>query len=117
KGPVAAGGYTDRLLTDYPNMFGDLSAGSGLNALRRDEEHARGFLIHHRKKLLYGSDCDDRIGTGEKCSGSQCLATLRNLITDRRALKDILSGNARRVIPARSHERSSDPWDAEWSEP
>ena len=33
---------TDRLLSDYPNMYGDMSAGSGLNALLRDEEHARG---------------------------------------------------------------------------
>ncbi|MDQ2900182.1 MAG: amidohydrolase, partial [Acidobacteriota bacterium] len=38
KGPVTPGGITDRLLSDYANMFGDLSAGSGLNALRRDED-------------------------------------------------------------------------------
>jgi uncharacterized protein len=98
KGPVTAGGYTDRLLTDYPNMYGDLSAGSGLNALTRDEEHARAFLLRHRNKLMFGSDCDDHIGSGEKCSGSQCLATLRRLVTDERALKDILAGNAKRVI-------------------
>jgi hypothetical protein len=29
---VTPGGITDRLLGDYPNMFGDCSAGSGLNA-------------------------------------------------------------------------------------
>ena len=39
-----AGGWTDRYLTDYPNMFGDLSAGSGLNALTRDEDFTRDFL-------------------------------------------------------------------------
>jgi uncharacterized protein len=101
KGRVAPGGYTDRLLSDYPNMYGDLSAGSGLNALQRDEEHARAFLLRHRRKLLYGSDCDDHIGTGEKCSGSQCLATIRRLVTDERALKDILAGNAKRIVPMR----------------
>ena len=31
-------GLTDRYLTDYPNMYGDLSATSGLNALTRDED-------------------------------------------------------------------------------
>ena len=31
-GPVTPGGITDRLLSDYPNMYGDLSAGSGLNS-------------------------------------------------------------------------------------
>jgi uncharacterized protein len=99
KGPVTPGGYTDRLLSDYPNMYGDLSAGSGLNALQRDEEHARAFLLRHRKKLMYGSDCDDHIGAGEKCSGAQCLSTLRKLVTDDKALQDILAGNAKRVIP------------------
>src|SRR5713226_9796948 len=70
---VTPGGITDRLLADYPNMYGDLSAGSGLNALRRDEDHAREFLARHHDKLMYGSDCDDRVGQGPKCSGSQCL--------------------------------------------
>ena len=41
KGPVTRGGLTDRYLSDYPNMFGDMSAGSGLNALTRDEEFAQ----------------------------------------------------------------------------
>jgi hypothetical protein len=44
KGPITPGGLTDRYLSDYSNMYGDLSAGSGLNALTRDEEHARAFL-------------------------------------------------------------------------
>jgi predicted TIM-barrel fold metal-dependent hydrolase len=106
KGPVTPGGYTDHLLSDYPNMYGDLSAGSGLNALQRDEDHARQFLLRHRKKLMYGSDCDDHVGAGAKCSGAQCLAEVRRLVTDQKALKDILSGNAKRVIPM--NRRNSD---------
>src|SRR5689334_10478143 len=66
KTKVTPGGITDRLLSDYPNMYGDLSAGSGLNSLLRDEEQARGFIERHQDKLLYGSDCDDRVGQGEK---------------------------------------------------
>ena len=89
---------TDRYLSDYPNMYGDLSAGSGLNALQRDDDHAQGFLLRHRKKLMYGSDCDDHVGAGEKCSGSQCLSTVRGLVADPEVLKDILSDNAKRVI-------------------
>jgi predicted TIM-barrel fold metal-dependent hydrolase len=99
KGKVTPGGYTDRLLSDYPNMYGDLSAGSGLNALQRDEDHARAFLMRHRKKLMYGSDCNDVVGSGEKCSGSQMLATLRRLVTDDKALRDIFAGNAKRIVP------------------
>ena len=103
KGAVSPGGYTDRLLRDYKNMYGDLSAGSGLNALQRDEEHARAFLLRHRRKLMYGSDCDDRVGSGEKCSGAQCLAALRRLASDPKALNDILARNAKSVIPMRRH--------------
>ena len=44
KGKVTAGGLTDRYLSDYPNAYADMSAGSGLHALTRDEDHARGFL-------------------------------------------------------------------------
>ena len=79
KTPVTPGGLTDRLLADYENMYGDLSAGSGLNALLRDEDHARGFLRRHQSKLLYGSDCNDSEGAGAKCSGSQCLEALKRL--------------------------------------
>jgi hypothetical protein len=45
KTPVTPGGITDRLLSDYPNIFGDTSAGSGLNSFTRDEDHARDLLL------------------------------------------------------------------------
>jgi predicted TIM-barrel fold metal-dependent hydrolase len=98
KGPVTPGGITDRLLADYPNMYGDLSAGSGLNALLRDEDHAREFLKRHQNKLLYGSDCSDKEGAGEKCSGSQQLAAVRRLAPDQQAVRKMLYGNAARVL-------------------
>jgi len=95
---VTPGGLTDRWLADYPNMYGDMSAGSGLNALLRDEEHARAFLKRHQNKLLYGSDCNDRDGQGEKCSGSQQIAAIRRLAPDSQAIRKILYGNAARVL-------------------
>ena len=98
KTPVTPGGLTDRWLSDYPNMYGDMSAGSGLNALLRDEEHARGFLKRHQDKLLYGSDCSDRDGQGDKCSGSQQIAAIRRLAPDAQAIRKILYGNAARLL-------------------
>ncbi|MEQ1861644.1 MAG: amidohydrolase [Chthoniobacteraceae bacterium] len=98
KGPVTPGGITDKLLANYPNMFADMSAGSGLGAMLRDEEHARGFLDRHQDKLLYGSDCNDSIGEGEKCSGAQMLATIRRLAPNKRAERKILFENAKRVL-------------------
>src|SRR3989442_3636416 len=53
---VTAGGITDRLLSDYPNMYADTSAGSGLNFFTRDEDHAREFMQRHQDKMLFGSD-------------------------------------------------------------
>ncbi len=97
KGPVTPGGITDRLLSNYPNMYGDLSAGSGLNALLRDEDHARDFLARHQDRLIYGSDCSDREGQGEPCSGSQQLAAVRRLAQEK-ALPKLLSGNATRLL-------------------
>ena len=73
KTKVTPGGITDHLLSDYPNMYGDMSAGSGLGALIRDEEHARGFLDRHQDKLLFGSDCNDTIGRGPGCQGGKPL--------------------------------------------
>jgi predicted TIM-barrel fold metal-dependent hydrolase len=98
KGPVTPGGITDRLLSDYPNIYGDLSAGSGLNAFLRDEDHAREFLKRHQDKLLYGSDCDDRAGAGKACSGSQQLDTIRRLAPDAQAVRKMLYGNAAKLL-------------------
>jgi len=98
KTPVTPGGLTDRWLSDYHNMYGDMSAGSGLNALLRDEEHARGFLKRHQDKLLYGSDCSDRDSQGAKCSGSQQIASIRRLAPDAQAIRKIFYGNAARLL-------------------
>lgn len=98
KKPVKAGGLTDRYLADYPNMFGDLSAGSGRNALTRDEDHARDFLKRHQDKLLLGTDCSDAAGEGSKCSGAQQIANVKRLLDDENAKKKILAGNARSLM-------------------
>jgi len=101
KGPVTPGGITDRLLSDYPNMYGDLSAGSGLNSLLRDEDHARDFLVRHQDRLLFGSDCNDRVGEGSGCIGSRILAAIRRLAPDPNVQRKILHDNARRLLKLR----------------
>lgn len=101
KGKVTPGGLTDRYLADYPNMFADMSAGSGLNALTRDEDHARGFLDRHQAKILYGSDCDDRAGSGPGCSGSLAIAAIRKLAPHKMAERKILFENAKTLFLGR----------------
>jgi predicted TIM-barrel fold metal-dependent hydrolase len=97
KGPIVAGGLTDRYLSDYPNMHGDLSAGSGLNALTRDEGFTREFLVRHQNKLIFGSDCSDSEGAGEKCIGSQTIATIRRLASPD-VQRKLFYGNARKLF-------------------
>ncbi|CAG4989843.1 hypothetical protein DYBT9275_00393 [Dyadobacter sp. CECT 9275] len=98
KTKVTKGGLTDKLLSDYPNMYGDMSAGSGLLSMTRDEEHARDFIKRHQDKLLYGSDCDDSVGHGEKCQGAQTLIEIRKLAPDKKAERKILYENAKKLF-------------------
>jgi len=98
KGPVTSGGLTDRYLSDYPNMYGDLSAGSGLNALTRDEGFTRDFLTRHRDKLLFGSDCTDRDGGGPNCLGGQIIAAVKRLAGNRSIERKLLYENAKSVF-------------------
>lgn len=56
RGDVAPGGAVDTLLEKYPNLYGDLSAPSGANAIDRDKKFAREFLVRRADKLLFGTD-------------------------------------------------------------
>jgi predicted TIM-barrel fold metal-dependent hydrolase len=98
KTKVTPGGISDRLLSDYPNMYGDMSAGSGLNSMLRDEDHARDFLKRHQDKLLFGSDCSDRKAGSTDCLGVRILAAIRRLAPDKKIERKILFGNASHLL-------------------
>ena len=55
-GQVAPGGAIDRLMENYPNIYGDLSAGSGANSISRDPEFGPQFLIRRADRLMFGTD-------------------------------------------------------------
>jgi predicted TIM-barrel fold metal-dependent hydrolase len=97
-GPVTPGGLTDRLLSDYPNMYGDLSAGSGLNALNRDKDFAHDFIKRHQDKLIYGSDCNDPIGRGPSCQGARTIASVRELAPTKAIERKLLYENAKKLF-------------------
>jgi len=56
KRPVLPGGRADQLLQQYNNLYADLSAYSGVNAITRDPEFTKEFFIRNQNKLSYGSD-------------------------------------------------------------
>ena len=98
QGKVTAGGLTDKLLADYPNIYGDLSAGSGHNAFKRDEAQGAAFLHRHQDKLCLGTDCADIEGEGGKCSGAQQISLIQKLVPEADIRKKIFSTNAQKII-------------------
>lgn len=55
-GKVQSGGAIDTLMEKYPNLYGDLSAGSGARAISRDPEFGREFLVRRADRLMFGTD-------------------------------------------------------------
>jgi predicted TIM-barrel fold metal-dependent hydrolase len=56
RGKPTPGGAIDRLMEKYPNLYGDLSAGSGAGAIRRDPDFGREFLVRRADRLMFGTD-------------------------------------------------------------
>jgi len=95
-GPIKPGGLTDKWLGEFPNLYGDMSANSGNNALSRDTAYSRGFVARHKDKLIFGSDCSCADGKGSgvsqnnnpeaarlagKCVARETLGVLKSLAT------------------------------------
>lgn len=55
KGPVKPGRLVE-LMRTYPNLLGDLSAGSGFGAISRDREFGYGFMEEFQERLFWGTD-------------------------------------------------------------
>ena len=60
-GKVVPGGKLIEMLHTYPNLYCDISAGSGCNALKRDPDFAKKFLVEFQDRVLYGRDYFDNI--------------------------------------------------------
>lgn len=54
--PIKEEGAVIRLMRAYSNLYGDLSAGSGCNALARDLDFAVNFLNEFQDRLFFGTD-------------------------------------------------------------
>jgi len=109
---ISKGGVTDRWLADHPNLFGDLSANSGNNALSRDPSFTPDFLKRHQDKLFFGSDCSCTDGHGGgvsqannpaaarlagKCVARETLTVLKRSSSDE-VFRKIVSGNIHKLL-------------------
>ena len=92
KGKVAPGGAMDRLMDTYPNLYADLSAGSGAGAISRDEAFGREFLVRRAGRVMFGTDY---LSPGQKVPQFELFDKLK-LPADVEA--KIFRDNARRVL-------------------
>ena len=90
-GKVVPGGKVVQMLRQYPNLYADLSAGSGINALKRDSEFAKDLFLEFQDRLLYGRDCFD----------NQHQEFLNSLDLPGEVLAKIYAGNAQKLVPER----------------
>ncbi|MEX2015870.1 MAG: amidohydrolase family protein [Candidatus Hydrogenedentales bacterium] len=100
---VAPGGALDRLFEAYPNLYGDLSAGSGANAIARDREFGRAFMIRNADRLLFGTDY---LAPEQEVPQFELFEALE-LPEEVRA--KIYRGNARRLLGLTKVARASSP--------
>ena len=87
-GPVAPGGRLAAALEACGNLHADLSANSGLGALRRDPGHAVEFLHRFADRQLFGRDL----------LGGDLLEFLESLDLPADVREKVLSGNALRLV-------------------
>lgn len=88
-GKVVPGGKIEEMLRKYKNLYCDISAGSGCNALKRDPEYAKQFLLEFQDRVCYGRDYFDNIHQD----------FLNTLNLPKEVLEKIYSGNALKLVP------------------
>ncbi|MBR2905807.1 MAG: amidohydrolase family protein [Lentisphaeria bacterium] len=89
KDGIVPGGEIIRLLRTYPNLYCDISAGSGRMALSRDKNFTKAFLTEFQDRILYARDCFD----------NKHQELLNSLDLPESILEKIYSGNAMKLVP------------------
>ena len=101
-------GAVPKLMRKYPNLLGDLSAGSGHHALARDEDYAPKFLTEFQDRLFFGTDI---------CAPS-CPRRLVDLLIKFRdtgkvtaeVFEKVARENARRLLGLDRNQGENKPW-------
>jgi predicted TIM-barrel fold metal-dependent hydrolase len=88
-GEIVPGGKLITMLHTYPNLYCDMSAGSGISAFKRDTKFAKAFLIEFQDRILYARDYFDNVHQD----------FLNGLELPESVLRKIYSGNALKLIP------------------
>ena len=97
KGKVREG-RMPKLMREYGNLYADLSAGSGSNAMMRDPEYAAKFIMEFQDRIYYGTDVCSVHNTFQY----EFDAFLKNLVDDKmislEAYEKIIRKNAAKLL-------------------
>ena len=94
--PISEAGAVPKLFRRYQNLWGDLSAGSGYNALARDVDYAVKFLNEFQDRLCFGTDI---CYANQKLPLAEFLQNLRDSGKISKAIfKKIAHENAERIF-------------------
>jgi len=88
EGDIVPGGKTLELLRKYPNLYCDISANSGFNALNRDHVFAQEFIDEFQDKVIYARDL----------FGNQHQEFINTLNLPQKTLEKIFAKNAQGLI-------------------
>jgi len=88
KGPIVPGGRIGPMFERYPNLMADLSTGSALTALKRDNAFSKEFLLANADRLLFARDY----------YGGELSAFLRSLHLGEEMEKRIFCKNALKLV-------------------
>jgi predicted TIM-barrel fold metal-dependent hydrolase len=95
KTKVAPGGAIDALMEKFPNLYGDLSAGSGAGSISRDLEFGREFLIRRQDRIMFGTDF---LAPAQAVSQFELFEDKEKLKLPDEVATKIFRGNARKLL-------------------
>jgi hypothetical protein len=96
EGKIGPGGVVPRLLEQYPNMYAEISARSGLHALTRDPEFGHEFIDRFQDKLLFGTDTSSPTNDHRHAEVMRTLHSETHISTE--AFEKISWQNANRIL-------------------
>ena len=99
KGNIKPGGKMLKILRKYRNVYADISAFSGLNALSRDKNFSRKFLENFQNQILYGTDFPCLASDGSQFGpNKKHLNLLKNLGLSKTVFEKIVFKNAEKIL-------------------
>ena len=97
-GKIEKEGRLQEILRACPNLYCDLSAGSGSNALMRDPEYAAKFIEEFADRILYGADVCATFNTHQYVFDEFLTKMVKDGMISQTNYEKIIRGNAIKLL-------------------